>query len=134
MYPQHVDERWRHLDEGSEGCKEVVGQTLTVDIDGLSLEELVQLNHRVVERIKMLRAMQAHVDMMAFNLGARVSFDSQEGRLFGTLVKYNRKTVTVLTEDGRQWRVSPGLLSAVKDIDPESEADKPPSDSKKRLR
>jgi hypothetical protein len=29
MYPQHVDERWRHLDEGSEGCKEVVGQTLT---------------------------------------------------------------------------------------------------------
>jgi hypothetical protein len=27
MYPQHVDERWRHLDEGSEGCKEVVGQT-----------------------------------------------------------------------------------------------------------
>ena len=107
---------------------------MPVDIDGLSLEELVQLNHRVVERIKMLRAMQAHVDMMAFNLGARVSFDSQEGRLFGTLVKYNRKTVTVLTEDGRQWRVSPGLLSAVKDTDPESEADKPPSDSKKRLR
>lgn len=107
---------------------------MSVDIDGLSLEELVQLNHRVVERIKMLRAMQAHVDMMAFNLGARVSFDSQEGRLFGTLVKYNRKTVTVLTDDGRQWRVSPGLLSAVKDIDPEPEAGKPPSDSKKRLR
>ena len=107
---------------------------MPVDIDGLSLEELVQLNHRVVERIKMLRAMQAHVDMMAFNLGARVSFDSQEGRLFGTLVKYNRKTVTVLTEDGRQWRVSPGLLSAIKDIDLKSEADKPPSDSKKRLR
>ena len=85
---------------------------MPVDIDGLSLEELVQLNHRVVERIKMLRAMQAHVDMMAFNLGARVSFDSQEGRLFGTLVKYNRKTVTVLTDDGRQWRVSPGLPSA----------------------
>jgi hypothetical protein len=107
---------------------------MPVDIDGLSLKELVQLNHRVVERIKMLRAMQAHVDMMAFNLGARVSFDSQEGRLFGTLVKYNRKTVTVLTDDGRQWRVSPSLLSAVRDIDPESEADNPSSDSKKRLR
>ena len=107
---------------------------MPVDIDGLSLKELVQLNHRVVERIKMLRAMQAHDDMMAFNLGARVSFDSQEGRLFGTLVKYNRKTVTVLTDDGRQWRVSPSLLSAVRDIDPESEADNPSSDSKKRLR
>jgi hypothetical protein len=107
---------------------------MPVDIDGLSLEELIQLNHRVVERIKMLRAMQAHVDMMAFNLGARVSFDSQDGRLFGTLVKYNRKTVTVLTDDGRQWRVSPSLLSAVKDIDPDSPADTQPSDFKKRLR
>ena len=73
---------------------------MPVDIDGLSLEELIQLNHRVVERIKMLRAMQAHVDMMAFNLGARVSFDSQDGRELGTLVKYNRKTVTVLGDDG----------------------------------
>jgi hypothetical protein len=107
---------------------------MPVDIDGLSLEELVQLNHRVVERIKMLRAMQAHVEMIAFNLGARVSFDSQEGRLFGTLVKYNRKTVTILTDDGRQWRVSPGLLSAVKDIDPESAADSQAPDLRKRLR
>ena len=48
---------------------------MSIDIDGLSYEELVQLNHRVVERLKMLQAMQAHVDMMAFNLGARVSFD-----------------------------------------------------------
>lgn len=107
---------------------------MPIDIDGLSLEELIQLNHRIVERIKMLRDMQAHVDMMAFNLGARVSFDTQEGRVFGTLVKYNRKTVTVLTDDGRQWRVSPSLLSAVKDIDPQSATDNQPADSKKRLR
>ncbi len=90
---------------------------MPIDIDGLSYEELLQLNHRVVERLKMLEAMQAHVDMMAFNLGARVSFNSQDGRQLGTLVKYNRKTVTVLGDDGRQWRVSPGLLSPVKDVD-----------------
>jgi hypothetical protein len=107
---------------------------MPIDIDGLSLEELHQLNHRIVERIKMLRDMQAHVDMMAFNLGARISFDTQEGRLFGTLVKYNRKTVTVLTEDGRQWRVSPSLLSAVKDIEPETATGDQPVDAEKRLR
>jgi hypothetical protein len=90
---------------------------MPIDIDGLSYEELVQLNHRVVERLKMLQAMQAHVDMMAFNLGARVSFDSEDGRQLGTLVKYNRKTVNVLGDDGRQWRVSPSLLSPVKDVD-----------------
>jgi len=90
---------------------------MPIDIDGLSYEELVQLNHRVVERLKMLEAMQAHVDMMAFNLGARVSFDSQFGRQLGTVVKYNRKTVTVLGDDSRQWRISPSLLSSVKDVD-----------------
>ena len=107
---------------------------MPIDIDGLSLEELHQLNHRVVERIKMLRTMQAHVDMMAFNLGARVSFDSQEGRQLATLVKYNRKTVTVLTDDGRQWRVSPSLLAAFNDVDQSPAADDQAVDSKKRLR
>jgi hypothetical protein len=34
----------------------------------------------------------------------------------------------------RQWRVSPGLLSAVKDIDPDSAADTQAPDFKKRLR
>jgi len=90
---------------------------MPIDIDGLSLEELLQLNHRVVERIRMLRAMQAHIDMMAFNLGAKVSFDTDHGRVVGTLVKYNRKTVNVVSDDGRQYRVTPGLLSAVKDVD-----------------
>jgi hypothetical protein len=29
------------------------------------------------------------------------------------LVKYNQKTVTVLTEDGQKWNVSPHLLARV---------------------
>ena len=108
---------------------------MPIDIDGLSYEELLQLNHRVVERLKMLQAMQAHVDMMAFNLGARVSFDSQIGRQFGTVAKYNRKTVTVLGDDGRQWRVSPGLLSSVKDVDVTANAGQSKKGrKKKRLR
>jgi len=105
---------------------------MPIDIDGLSLEELVQLNHRVVERIKMLQTMRAHIDMMAFNLGAKVSFDTDGDRIVGTLVKYNRKTVTVLSDDGRQWRVTPGLLSAVKDVDTPPQPKH--SRKKKRLR
>lgn len=105
---------------------------MPVDIDGLSLEELMQLNHRVVERIKMLQSMQAHVEMMAFDLGAKVSFETDRGRVLGTLVKYNRKTVNVVTDDGRQYRVSPGLLSAVKDVDSATQPQRPKK--KKRLR
>jgi hypothetical protein len=29
------------------------------------------------------------------------------------LTRYNRKTVTVITDEGRQWNVSPGVLSRV---------------------
>jgi hypothetical protein len=36
------------------------------------------------------------------------------------LIKYNKKSVTVLTDDGRRWNVAPGLLRRAepKDITP----------------
>lgn len=87
---------------------------MPIDIDGLSFDELRELNRRVVERLKMLRDMQAHVDMMRFNLGAQVSFEGHYGeREIGTLAKFNRKTVTVITESGRRWNVPPQYLSPV---------------------
>ena len=70
--------------------------------------------------------------MMAFNLGAKVSFDTDHGRVVGTLVKYNRKTVNVVSDDGRHYRFTPGLLSAVKDVDTPSQSRRPKK--KKRLR
>ena len=104
---------------------------MPIDIDGLSFEELLELNQRVVARLKMLESMQAHVEMMAFNIGARVSFEALNGRLLGTLVKYNRKTVTVVTDNGQRWNISPHLLSPVKDTGP---AQPTAPNKKKRLR
>ncbi|WP_419611440.1 hypothetical protein, partial [Thiolapillus sp.] len=76
---------------------------MPIDIDGLSFEELLDLNQRVVA--------QAHIEMMQFNLGQQVSFEHQGGRMLATLVKYNRKTVTVVTDNGQRWNISPHLLS-----------------------
>ncbi len=57
--------------------------------------------------------------MRAFNLGARVSFEAPgEGRQLATLVKLNRKTVTVMTDRGQRWNISPHLLSLVKEAAP----------------
>jgi len=90
---------------------------MSIDIDHLTTEELIALNHRIVERLKMLESMQAHESMMQFHPGARVSFDSpQQGRLTGTIMKFNRKTVTVVTDNGQRWNISPHLLSATKDV------------------
>jgi len=88
---------------------------MPIDIDGLSFEELLELNQRVVARLKMLESMQAHMEMMRFRLGQRISFEHGGGRQLGTLVKYNRKTVTVVTDNGQRWNIPPHLLSAVKD-------------------
>jgi hypothetical protein len=38
--------------------------------------------------------------------------------LSGILIRYNRKTVTILTEGGEQWNVSPSLLRQVEDVSP----------------
>ena len=92
---------------------------MPIDIDQMTHDELVALNHRIIERLKFLDSMQAHKEMMAFNIGSRVSFDSGRGeRLLGTLVKFNRKTVTIMTDNGQKWNISPHLLSPVKDVRP----------------
>ena len=90
---------------------------MEIDIDGLSQYQLIQLNQRIVARLKFLESMHAHAEMLQFDVGQTVSFQPPgRDRQIATLVKYNKKTVTVLTEAGQRWNVSPHLLSAVKDI------------------
>ncbi|MEE8056614.1 MAG: hypothetical protein V3T17_02080 [Pseudomonadales bacterium] len=93
---------------------------MTIDIDKLTEEELVELNHKVVERLKFLASFHAHNEMMQFTLGEQVSFDPPgNGRQIGILVKFNKKTVTVITESGQKWNISPHLLSKVKKVKPQ---------------
>jgi len=85
-----------------------------MDIDGLSEEDLLDLNRRIVERLRLIRQIRTHVAMLEFRVGDRVSF-APEGRgvLIGKIIRYNKKSVTVLTSDGENWRVAPTLLSPV---------------------
>ncbi len=93
-----------------------------INIDQLTEAELVDLNHRVVERLKFLQHMRVHGAMMKFSIGQRVVFDAPgQPQVMGVLVKYNKKTVTVVTDEGVRWNVSPGLLRRAepKDITPQ---------------
>ena len=84
---------------------------MKIDIDRLTEEELVDLNNRIVERLRFLQHMRAHGQMLQFKIGDRVSFQP-EGRpvVVGMLTRYNRRTVTVMTDSGQRWNVSPTLL------------------------
>ena len=85
-----------------------------INIDELSEAELIDLNHRIVERLRFLSQMRAHSEMLDFKIGERVTFHP-EGypQLFGILTRYNRKTMTVITDAGQQWNVAPRLLRRV---------------------
>ena len=84
---------------------------MPIDIDALTEAELVELNHRVVARLRALRDMRAHVGMLEFGIGDHVTFEPR-GRppLTGMVTHYNRKTVTVITAAAGQWNVAPNLL------------------------
>jgi hypothetical protein len=84
------------------------------DIDSLSEAELIELNHKIVARLRFLNQMRSHSAMLEFRIGERVKF-RPAGRpdMVGILTQYNKKTVTVITDSGEHWTVSPGLLSKV---------------------
>ncbi len=43
-----------------------------------------------------------------------MSFKAEDGRrVTGILVRYNKKTVSLMTDDGHRWNVSPALLQRV---------------------
>jgi len=84
---------------------------MSINIDRLTEAQLYDLNRKVVERLKFLRSMRAHAAMLEFSIGEKVCFQSSEhGFVAGVLTKYNKKTVTLITEDGDRWNVSPHLL------------------------
>ena len=86
---------------------------MDVDLSRLSEDELLALNRRIVERLRLLHAARRLSQLANFTVGLTVEFDTDDGRrLRGTITRLNRQTATILTSGG-QWRVSPSRLRAV---------------------
>lgn len=84
-----------------------------IDIDRLNEAQLWDLYARISERIRFFQHARAHRAMLKISLGARVIFEGHGSMQFGTVIKYNRKTVSVLGDSGTRWTVSPSLLTVV---------------------
>jgi hypothetical protein len=82
-------------------------------LEMLTENELVQLNHVVVARLRLMQQIRAHGAMVNFHIGQRVKFTTTAGEMLrGTISRHNRKSVTIVTDTGAQWRVGPELLQA----------------------
>lgn len=80
-------------------------------IKDLSEEELVYLNRLIVERLKLMHQVKSTLEMAKYNIGERVEFENNEGNvLTGRVIKLNKKTVSILTDDRQRWNVAPVLL------------------------
>lgn len=104
------------LGSGSRRRYGATGACGNIDIDRLTEAELVDLNTRIVERLRFLNHMRAHAQMLEFKIGDRVSFQPHGHPIVvGMLTRYNRKTVTVITDRGQRWNVAPALLRQADD-------------------
>ena len=84
---------------------------MTIDIDSLTEAELADLNNRIVERLRFLHQMRAHAEMLEFRIGERVEFQPEgQPLVVGMLTRYNKKSVTVITDSGQRWTVAPRVL------------------------
>jgi hypothetical protein len=89
---------------------------MPIDIDSLTEAELIDLNNRIVERLRFMHQARSHKRMLDFKIGDRVSFQPEgRGTIFGILTRYNKKTVTVIAETGERWNVAPTFLRRVVD-------------------
>ncbi|OHD65244.1 MAG: hypothetical protein A2176_06505 [Spirochaetes bacterium RBG_13_51_14] len=80
-------------------------------IKTLGEEELRYLNRLIIERLKLLHQHRSTSLMERFNVGERVSFTDPSGTVkAATVIRLNKKTVSLVTTGGEQWNVAPGLL------------------------
>jgi hypothetical protein len=105
----------------SANLEEARAVAIDIDLGKLSEEELIELNDQIVARLRLMRQVQRFEQMAAFDPGERVSFPTDGGRIVtGVVIRFNQKTVTVQSDTGQHWRVSPSLLSKTKDATPQN--------------
>ncbi|MBK8971240.1 MAG: transposase [Hahellaceae bacterium] len=87
-----------------------------MQIEELSIEQLLELNTIICRRIDQLRARADQDVLIKLRLGQEVHFQSREGQVFGRVIKINQKTVLVRSEDNRQWKLPAGMIKLLQDL------------------
>ena len=86
----------------------------TVDaIRRMGEDDLRYLNHLIVDRLKLITQARSTAMLAEFSVGDRVSFANHSGdRKTGTIIRLNKKTASITTDDGQHWKVHPSYLTS----------------------
>lgn len=83
------------------------------DLDELSESELRSLHREIIVRLNFYSESRRKEQLMAFRIGDRVEFDTDQGHIEGFIIRINQKTASINADDGRNWRVSPNFLKKI---------------------
>lgn len=80
-------------------------------IKNLGEEDLYFLHNVIVERLNLLSQARSTVEMSSFTKGDHVVFTARDGQVInGRVMRLNKKTVSILSDDGHKWNVAPSFL------------------------
>lgn len=86
-------------------------------INRLDEKQLYLVNELVVERIKLLRKERENSELNSFHIGDMVSFKDDDGKVInGLIIKINKVTVGILSEDKKRWKVPPSFLTKIEEV------------------
>jgi hypothetical protein len=75
-------------------------------------DDLRFLNRLICERLKLIAQARSTVMLAHFSVGDRVAFRTSAGQnKIGVVLRLNKKTASIRTDDGQRWNVHPGFLS-----------------------
>jgi hypothetical protein len=85
---------------------------MSINIEHLSADDLMELNKKIVSRIKELKAQEQFKAAARFRMGDVVSFsDKNNVKTTGFITSIRKSTISVLTENNEHWNVSASLLT-----------------------
>ncbi|MEK6608147.1 MAG: hypothetical protein AABZ30_10835 [Myxococcota bacterium] len=97
---------------GANGYKLENREDVAEAIRRLGEDDLRYLNRLIVERLKLISQAHSTTLLARFGVGDRVGFLAPSGeRKVGVILKLNKKTASIRTDDGHHWNVHPGFLA-----------------------
>ena len=85
---------------------------MSIEIEKLSIEELMDLNKRIIRRIEYLHSLKTRAHLDRYEVGDKVTFQSDGRTVEGIVTRVNRKTLSVRTKDTR-WNIHPKFVTKV---------------------
>lgn len=89
---------------------EIVAEVIRL-LNQLTADELHLVHRQLAARLRLFHRAQNLVTGAQFSPWDRVCFTDSQKRRYGYVTRINPQSISVKTDDGHNWRVSPALLS-----------------------